>query len=604
MKRRAKTEQCESNVADDIQAQAPSSIGSSYIEDEQIGNGIYRDVTNSESILSKALMNLSFNDRNAIEEEIHGVSCVLPQETDRVLTESLASFDRELARIEHKPGYLKAQALLMANSATHTHFWMDRREFRLRFLRSELFRPREAAVRFAGCMDFLLDIYGEYALRRPIRLTDMSREEMMVLREGTYQLLPYRDRSGRRIYAIVVNSRKDVSRRVLLKVLFYLWFVLSGGSDIANNDINNIETQRKGAIAVIFPSFAHKQYNNNSNVMRNIKFLKQRSEINAVVGGVIPIRITAIHICLPRSSRFQIVSSFVLQLKQYSTRIRIHLGDPLEIRYKLQGYGIPAEFIPATDAGNIKIVNLRKWVKLRKHVEKEEQEWMVQAGTLYSSSNSEEESSLASTGVDIHMPMSNIVECPLSADVVFRRGRSLNFHPGNVMFENLIELRIHEHTIDPGTTQSRRRALEMTLIEKVRSNGGRFLKWEADKCWWVNMDSIETTTKGNNNSNNSQREALDKEILSKVHYAFRDFRKKMLRTKQELIVNASSTHVFEQQQDGQKRARFLHNNTKKAAAIVQKWRWTIVHKVGVCFDLILFISFTKMALVTAIVRRR
>uniref|UniRef100_A0A7S4ENT3 DUF6824 domain-containing protein n=1 Tax=Pseudo-nitzschia australis TaxID=44445 RepID=A0A7S4ENT3_9STRA len=604
MKRRAKTEQCGSNAADNIQAQAPSSIGSSNIEDEQIGNGIYSDATSSESILSKALMNLSFNDRNAIEEEIHGVSCVLPQETDRLLTESLASFDRELARIEHKPGYLKAQALLMANSATHTHFWMDRREFRLRFLRSELFRPREAAVRFAGCMDFLLDIYGEYALRRPIRLTDMSREEMMVLREGTYQLLPYRDRSGRRIYVIVANSRKDVSRRVLLKVLFYLWFVLSGGSDIANNDINNIETQRKGAIAVIFPSFAHMQYSNNSNVMKNLKFLKERTEINAVVGGVIPIRITAVHICLPRSSLSQIASSFVLHLKQYSTRLRIHLGDPLEIRYKLQGYGIPTEFIPATDAGNIKSANLRQWMKLRKHVEKEEQEWMVQTGTLYSSSNSEEDSSLASTGVDIHMPMSNIVECPLSADVVFRRGQSLNFHPGNAMFQNLIELRIHEHTIDPKTTQSRRLALEMELIEKVRSNGGRFLKWEVDKRWWVNMDSVETTTKGNNNSNNSQREALDKEILSKVHYAFRDFRKKMLRTKQELIVNASSTHVFEQQQDGQKRARFLHNNTKKAAAIVQKWRWTIVHKVGVCFDLILFISFTKMALVTAIVRRR
>uniref|UniRef100_A0A7S4ASV8 DUF6824 domain-containing protein n=1 Tax=Pseudo-nitzschia australis TaxID=44445 RepID=A0A7S4ASV8_9STRA len=564
MKRRAKTEQCGSNAADNIQAQAPSSIGSSNIEDEQIGNGIYSDATSSESILSKALMNLSFNDRNAIEEEIHGVSCVLPQETDRLLTESLASFDRELARIEHKPGYLKAQALLMANSATHTHFWMDRREFRLRFLRSELFRPREAAVRFAGCMDFLLDIYGEYALRRPIRLTDMSREEMMVLREGTYQLLPYRDRSGRRIYVIVANSRKDVSRRVLLKVLFYLWFVLSGGSDIANNDINNIETQRKGAIAVIFPSFAHMQYSNNSNVMKNLKFLKERTEINAVVGGVIPIRITAVHICLPRSSLSQIASSFVLHLKQYSTRLRIHLGDPLEIRYKLQGYGIPTEFIPATDAGNIKSANLRQWMKLRKHVEKEEQEWMVQTGTLYSSSNSEEDSSLASTGVDIHMPMSNIVECPLSADVVFRRGQSLNFHPGNAMFQNLIELRIHEHTIDPKTTQSRRLALEMELIEKVRSNGGRFLKWEVDKRWWVNMDSVETTTKGNNNSNNSQREALDKEILTKVRCAFRDFRKKMIRTKQEMIVNASSTHVFEQQQEGQKRARFLHNKNDRS----------------------------------------
>ena len=142
------------------------------------------------------------------------------------------------------------------------------------------------------------------------------------------------------------------------------------------------------------------------------------------------------------------------------------------------------------------------------------------------------------------------------------------------MFQNLIELRIYEHTIDPKTTQSRRLALEMDLIEQVRNNGGRFLKWEIDKRWWVNIDAVETatststtttTTTENNNTNSNQQEAVDKEILSKVHYAFRDFRKKMRKSQQELIVNASSTHAFKQQQDGQKRARCLQNKNDKSA---------------------------------------
>ena len=214
--------------------------------------------------------------------------------------------------------------------------------------------------------------------------------------------------------------------------MFYLWFVLSGGSDIANNDINNIETQRKGGIVVVFPSFTHMKYGDSTNALTKIKFIKYRSELNATVAKVIPIRLTAVHICLPQSSLSLIASNFVLNLQQWSTRTRIHLGNPLEIRYQLQGYGIPTELIPATDTGNIKNVNLKQWIKLRKHVEEEEQEWMVRTGIPYSSSDSDGAFSSASTVMDI--PMSNIVECPLSTDVVFRRGRSMNSHPGTSCF--------------------------------------------------------------------------------------------------------------------------------------------------------------------------
>ena len=46
-----------------------------------------------------------------------------------------------------------------------------------------------------------------------------------------------------------------------MKVFLYLWYVVVGGDDISNNDSNNIETQRKGIIIVIFPS-GRDVYNN------------------------------------------------------------------------------------------------------------------------------------------------------------------------------------------------------------------------------------------------------------------------------------------------------------------------------------------------------
>jgi hypothetical protein len=486
-------------------------------------------------MFSRSLMNLSFNDRSAIEEEIHGVTCMAFDETPEMQEDFLLKFDAELAQTEKKPGYDRAQELLQSNSATHSTCYLASREFKLRFLRSELFDVPKSVSRFVRCFDFLLEHFGEYALKRPIRLSDFNKQEMSFLREGQYQLLPYRDRSGRRMYSITVNNRNEVPKRVLLRCFFYLWYVICGGSDTSNNDLNNVETQRKGVVVVAMPSQMHLEYGVNENLLHKVNFIRNRAAMNAFAAEVIPIRLAAIHLCFPKNTFTQIVSSFGSALAAYNSRTKVHLGMPVELRYQLQQFGIPVELIPSTDTGNIKNVNWKQWLKLRKHIEREEQEYMMRGGIPYSSDS--DAACHSSDGES--MPEFNIVECPLTNDVIFRRGKSMNYHPGNAAFQNLIEAHIHEHTIDPNTTQARRLAIEMELVEIVRKQGGRFLKWEIDKSWWVDMD----------NSADSQ-----KEIITKVHYAFRDFRKKMLKAQQEQISNSSSTFTFERQ-DGQRRKR-------------------------------------------------
>ena len=178
------------------------------------------DTDTADSLFAKALTNLSFNDRTAIEDEIHGVSCMAIEETPDLLESSLIDFESELHKINPKPGYDKAQELFLASSAATNHStspssscYINEKTFRLRFLRCELFHVRKAAERYVKYLDFVADVYGEYALQRPICMSDFTRKEMAYLREGQSQILPYRDRSGRRI---IFKKRKEVSLQTLV----------------------------------------------------------------------------------------------------------------------------------------------------------------------------------------------------------------------------------------------------------------------------------------------------------------------------------------------------------------------------------------------------
>ncbi|MGK3759205.1 MAG: hypothetical protein ACI8RD_011522 [Bacillariaceae sp.] len=209
--------------------------------------------------------------------------------------------------------------------------------------------------------------------------------------------------------------------------------------------------------------------------------------------------------------------------------------------------GIPIELLPITDTWNIKLVNLNQWIKLCKHLEREKQyssdsDNSNSGGGYDSGGVSATSSTITTTTIE------NIVECPLSNDVVFRRGKPLNFHVGNVNFQNLIESRIYEHTIDQNTPPLRRTEIEIEIFNEVfrkpkQGESGRFLTWNKEKKWWLVIHS-------------------ENEIQLKIRNAFRDFRKKMLRTQQQqqkVQTISNSNSLFEQQQDGQKK-KFKNNN--------------------------------------------
>ena len=316
----------------------------------------------------------------------------------------------------------------------------------------------------------------------------------------------------------------------------------------------------------------------NGEVGNNVKqqnFFMSRVTTHAVVVGAVPMRIAAIHLCLP--DMFPILTKiYSMALGKWSARAKFHLGKSIELRYQLKGYGIPVELIPSTDTGNVKHVNLKQWINLREFREKYSSSSMT--GSHADSDDAMDiEQTSRSDMPQVYLPklqqyqqiqfsnqhqiqqqqkkLTMIIECPGSNDVIFRRGKSMTYHPGNVMFQSLIESRLEEHD---NANQAGKLSVVLSLIEYIQhEKGGRFLTWDAKNNWWLDMMSIPMSGTHQNASGFFQAQEL--EIQSKVGYAFRDFKKK-LKTQHALQISRSSTYAFKRQ-DGVPRKR-IKGSTK------------------------------------------
>ena len=286
-----------------------------------------------ESDLADELLKLSFRDRVAIQEEMHGVQCRATDETPELLEEALSKFDTlimekklaleyELQQVkqqqqqlqlqsqpqQHSPQQQKPQttahtkkrknllrnvrhisvdqqkqqldAANFANFAStpepgklpstntnkvnvnshHTihsnnntlhnnnnnkYCYLNDPNVRLRFLRSERFDVPRAVQRFCGFLELTEELFGDYVADRPIRISDFNtRKEEVALQHSRNQYLPFRDRSGRRVFCCVGHCGVELGPTLLYKTMAFLHWVAS----------EDIETQQKGMVIVIWPT--------------------------------------------------------------------------------------------------------------------------------------------------------------------------------------------------------------------------------------------------------------------------------------------------------------------------------------------------------------
>ena len=270
-----------------------------------------------DNLLSEKLLQLSVTDRNNIQEEIHGVKCLAPEETPQLIEESLRKLANEIDNVipdSQKRAYLRSQQR-KASAA-----FVNSRDFRLRFLRCELFDYRKAAQRMVRVCDSLLDLFGTYALERPIKLADFTNAELKILRKGRVQPLPFRDRCGRRICILFPgaeslkekgdeNNARDQTRELQYKIFLYYSSVL--GSEV--------DTQRRGIVFIIwFDAMLA------DGISRDIK----RIQSNMKSHQVSMLRGSAVHILSPDTPFYRLKRSILsLGAGQLVSRLRIHLGE-------------------------------------------------------------------------------------------------------------------------------------------------------------------------------------------------------------------------------------------------------------------------------------
>lgn len=142
-----------------------------------------------DTLLSREMQQLSFQERSYIQEDIHGVRCLSPAETPELLRAALHQLDFHLnTSIPHKPAYDLARSFPTT--------YIDDIDFKLKFLRAELMNPLKAAHRLVKFLELVMDIFGDECLQRPVSIEDLGTEGTEALRCGQWQLLPCRDRAG------------------------------------------------------------------------------------------------------------------------------------------------------------------------------------------------------------------------------------------------------------------------------------------------------------------------------------------------------------------------------------------------------------------------
>ncbi len=257
----------------------------------------------AERAWARELYEMNSDVREAVNYELHGVQSRALPENPAAIAKALHLFQVEIdiqILPVHKQAHTRAVIGLKSN-------YVQTPEFRLRFLRAERFDVKKAAIRYCRGLDYLVASFGEQALLRQLYLSDLSKEEERFLKKGLKQILPTRDRFGRRLMAHFGSYSNEYPFSVRAKVVTYLCFGVLA---------EDLTTQRNGVVSLGFFNYG----NNDLLVMERKGFLR--------FFQAVPLRWSGFHLCFPNNPAFNVVKGLMLTvIPQEMRRItRVHSG--------------------------------------------------------------------------------------------------------------------------------------------------------------------------------------------------------------------------------------------------------------------------------------
>ena len=414
---------------------------------------LWEESKNFERALARQLYNTAQKDREAMLDEIHGVQSRAVPETEEKISGALEEIELEISdMVDSSEEDAEAKKLVKAHVLAVQQLgskYVQSREFRIRFLRTEFFDTKAATLRYFRCLNHLLLYFGENSLLRPLRVDDLSLTEQRFLESGKVQALRSRDRMGRRVFVWFIKGVAGYSRLDRQKVETYLLFgvlaedpetqihgavalgVLFELSNIGSGiDTSNSESDTSNDEAKSVDSNFTEDENNmfKRYIKQNVDFRLRQDRTKAI-----PMRWSSFHLLMPEGRIYHVLKAMTMALIPNKTRSlsRTHIGSYLECMYQLKQFGIPVDDIPGLSAKGVvtKTKLLARFVKCRISIDSFRKEQCMDATATASSTTTaiSERIAAACPGTD----------CPESNCVVFG-DRMTYTYPANVAFRDYL----------------------------------------------------------------------------------------------------------------------------------------------------------------------
>jgi len=338
--------------------------------------------TAMQKVWAKELYEMDAREREDITNEIHGVqSNRAIRETAEIISEGVRSLRDSINQIfedEHNTGdnaippvvreaYKRVVASELLQGDGNKVPYIRTKSFLLKFLRVTYFDVKKARQRYLRFLDLMHELHGDIGLKRPLMMTDLTIREMRYLKKGQMQLLPSRDRVGRRIFAFSGRVDRSFTVREKYRTMMYIF-------DVCSEDE---ATQKLGLVGLMSPKIdpGAKPFGENGMALRSTKEDDlgglSEHEYYTRFNDAKHLRYSAIHYFGPDTLLYRIGTSLVLFLlgKEHRKIVRFHGGSQMECNYSLRSFGIPSDEVPVTDEGQIKNKKVSKFIAARKSIE-------------------------------------------------------------------------------------------------------------------------------------------------------------------------------------------------------------------------------------------
>jgi len=271
-------------------------------------------------------------------------------------------------------------------------------------------------------------------------------------------LLPFRDRSGRRVLVAVGNVNFHVSLKLRLKIrMFQHW---QSSADVV--------TQRRGIVILLWP---FDEDGGDQTWAKTIRpgIGKNNGTYQRKSNAAMPIRVASYHFCYKDTPFFHALSAlyfFHVLSPEKRAIFNAHFGDYTELLYTCGSYGIPTDLIPVSFTGSMKFGHMNEWINYQraheekiKHGSEHDKEW---------------------------------VECPWPNDVILRKGSTFRNNQGNAIYHAIVAMYSEEHM-----RSDKKKKFEIThiIMNEIEKRDGRFLEWSVEKLLWVVIDDRDRVRK-------------------------------------------------------------------------------------------------------------